>query len=120
MMHIFLDHFHQGGEYSTQIAIQQEKLRTEETLTDQNSLSISTLQTAYLNLDSRSGFRINGEIANTYQKMCTFCGGANHSAEKCFKRIRQEKEKPARLVNPTTDKRNGHLENVLDADLKIT
>ena len=29
----------------------------------------------------------------TFQKKCTFFGLNNHSTEKCFKRIRQEKEK---------------------------
>ena len=36
---------------------------------------------------------INIEKENTVQKKCTFCGGTNHFAEKCFKRIRKEKEK---------------------------
>ena len=35
----------------------------------------------------------NSERANTVQTKYTFCGGNNHSAEKCFKSIRQEKEK---------------------------
>ena len=56
-------------------------------------MNISSLQTDYLNLDSSSGFGGNREIANTVQTKCTFWGGTNHSAEKCFKRIRQEKEK---------------------------
>ena len=56
-------------------------------------MNISSLQTDDLNLDSSSGFGRNSERTNTVQKKCTFCGGTNHSAEKCFKRIRQEKEK---------------------------
>ena len=28
-----------------------------------------------------------------FQKKCTFCEGDNHSSEKCFTRIRKEKEK---------------------------
>ena len=44
-------------------------------------------------MDSSSGFGRNSERANTIQKKCTFFGGVNHSAEKYFKRIRQEKEK---------------------------
>ena len=55
-------------------------------------MNVSSLQTDYLNIDSSSGFVINSERANTVQKKCTFCGGTNHSAEKCFKRIRQENE----------------------------
>ena len=56
-------------------------------------MNISSLQTDYLNLDISSGFGRNGERANTVQTKCTFCGGTNNSAEKCFKSIRQEKEK---------------------------
>ena len=54
-MHIFLDNFHQGEKYSDQIASHQAELRRKENVTDQKSLSISSLQTDYLNLDSRSG-----------------------------------------------------------------
>ena len=52
----------------------------------------------YLNLDSSSGFGKNSEIAHANQTKCTFCGSTNHSAEKCFKRIRKENEK-ARAVD---------------------
>ena len=44
-------------------------------------------------MDCSSGFGRNIERANNVHTKCTFCGGVNHSAEKCFKRIRQEKEK---------------------------
>ena len=67
-------------------------MRREETFTDQKSLNISSLQTDLLNLDSSSGFGRNSERAHSVQKNCTFCGGVNHSAEKCFKRIRKKKE----------------------------
>ena len=50
-------------------------------------------------MDSSSGFGINSEISNTVQKNCTFCGGTNHSAEKCFKRIIQENEKSSAADN---------------------
>ena len=93
IMHTFLDNFHQGGKYSAQIASHQVELRREETFTDQQSLNISSLQTDYLNLDSSSGSGRNSERAHAVQKKCTFCGGNNHSAEKCFRRIRKEKEK---------------------------
>ena len=92
-MHTFLDDFHQDERYSAQITSHQSDLRREETFTGQKSLPNSALQTDYLNLDSRSGFEINTERASTVQKKCTFCGGANHSEKKCFKRIRKEKEK---------------------------
>ena len=89
MMHIFLDKFHEGGKYSAQIAIHQAELSREEKITDQKSLYISSLQTDYLNQDSSSGFGRNSEISNNVQTKCTFCGGNNHSVEKCFKSIRQ-------------------------------
>ena len=105
-MHTFLNNFLQGGEYSDQIASQQEELRREEKVTDQKSLNISSLQTDYLNFDSSSCFVRNTERAHDVQTKCTFCGGNNHSAEKCFKRIRTEKEK-ARAVDVTSDR---HME----------
>ena len=65
----------------------------EEKSADQKYLSISYLQTDYLNLDSSSGCGKNSEGENIFHKSAFFGGGANHSAEKCFKRIRKEKEK---------------------------
>ena len=99
LMHTFLDNFHQGGKYSAHIAIHQVELRREETFTDQKSLNISSLQTDYLNLDISPGFGRNSEIENNVQTKCTFCEGTNHSAEKCFKSIRQEKEKDLAAVD---------------------
>ena len=87
----FLDNFHQGGKYSAQIASHQADLRREETFRDQNSLTISSLQTDYLNLDISSGFGRNCGIANTVHTKCNFCGGTNNSAEKCFKILDQKK-----------------------------
>ena len=56
------------------------------------------MQTDYLNLDnSVSGYSRHNERAHSVQTKCKFCGLNNHSAEKCFKRIRQDKEK-ARAV----------------------
>ena len=93
-----MDSFHQCGKYSAQIASHQEELRREKAFIDQKSLNIYSLQTDYLNLDSSSsGSIIHSERAHSVQSKCTFCGGNNHSAEKCFKRIRKEKEK-ARAV----------------------
>ena len=92
-MHTFMDNFHQGGKYSSQIASHQAELRREEIFNDQKSLNISSLQTDYLNLGSSSGFGRNSERTNTVQTKCTFCGGTNHSEEKYFKRIRQERKK---------------------------
>ena len=79
-MHILLDKFHQGRKYSSQIAIHQADLIREEKLTDQKYLSISSLQTDYLNIDSSSGSGKNSERENLVKKKCTFCGGAKHSA----------------------------------------
>ena len=93
LMHTFLDNFCQGEKYSDRIASHQAELKREEKFTDQKSLNISSLYNDYFNLDSRSGFGRNSERANNVQTNCTFCGGTNHSAEKCFKRIRQKKEK---------------------------
>ena len=61
LMHTFMDNFHQGGKYSSQIANLQAELRREEKFTDQKSLKISSLQTDYLNLDSRSGYSRHSE-----------------------------------------------------------
>ena len=92
LMHKFLDNFHQGGKDLAQIASHQAELRREEKFTDQKSLNISSLQT----VDSSSGFGRNSERAHDVQIKCTFWGGNNNSVEKCFKRIRKEKEKSLR------------------------
>ena len=86
-----MDNFHQGGRYTIQIPIHQAELRREENFTDQNYFSITYLQTDYLNLDRSSGSGRNSERENIVQTKCTFCGGANHSSEKCFKNIRKDK-----------------------------
>ena len=90
IMHTFLDNFHQSGKYSAQLASHQAELRREETFPDQKCLNISSLQTDYLNLDnSVSGSSRHNERTHSVQTKCTVCGLNNHSAEKCFKRIRQ-------------------------------
>ena len=60
-MQIFLDNFHHGGKYYAQTAIHQAELKREGELTDQKSLSISSLQTDDLNLDISSGYGKNSE-----------------------------------------------------------
>ena len=60
-MHVLLDNFHQGGKYTAHIEIQQAELRREEKITDQKSLSITSIHTDYLNLDSSSGYGRNNE-----------------------------------------------------------
>ena len=67
-MQIFLNNFHQNGEYSAQMAIHQAELRREENFNDQKYLYISSLQTDYINLDRSSGNGKNSERANIVQK----------------------------------------------------
>ena len=71
----------------------QVELRREGNSTDQKSFSILSFQTDYLNTGGISGCGKNSERINIVQTKCTFFGGDNHSAEKCFKRIRKEEEK---------------------------
>ena len=67
-------------------------------------MNILSLQTDYLNIDSSSsGSSRHSERAYYVQEKCTFCGGNNHSAEKCFKRTRKEKEK-ARAVDVSSNR----------------
>ena len=120
LMHTFLDNFHQSEKYSSQIAIHQVELRREGKFSDQKYLSISSLQTDYLNLDSSSVCGGNIERENLVQTKCTFSEGANHSTEKCFKSIRKENLKALAAGDRTKEVRNVRLRNVLDVDMKIT
>ena len=87
LIHTFLDNFHQGGKYIAQMTRQKAEIRREEKFTDQRYLSITSLLTDYLNLDSSSDSGRNNERENIVQKKYNFCGGTNHSEDKCFKRI---------------------------------
>ena len=118
-MHILLDNFHQDWKYSSQIASHQAEVRREGNFNDNKYLSISSLQNDYLNLDSISGWGKNSERANLVQKKCTFCGGANCSAENVSKGSERKSKKHVRLVIWKTDVWNASIVNVLDADLKI-
>ena len=69
---------------------------------------------------SSSGFEINSERSKTVHTKWNFCGGINHSSENASKGSDRKRKNLVRLVIRTTDERNGHLENVLDVDLKIT
>ena len=103
-MHTFLDNFHQSGEYSAQLASHQAELRREEKYPDQKCLNISSLQIDYLNLDnSLSGSSRHNEKAKYAQTKCTYCGLNNYSVEKCFKKIRQEKDE-ARSAGTSSNK----------------
>ena len=64
-------------------------MRTEEKITDEKSLKISSLQTDYINLDSNSGLDGDIERGHAVQIECTFCGGVDNSEEQCFKRVRE-------------------------------
>ena len=106
LMHIFMDNFHRGRKYSTQIASHQAELRREGEFTDQKSLSISSIHTDYLNLDSSSGCGKNSEKANIVQIKWHFCGGVNQYTEKYFKSIGKIKEKS----RADGDSYNRHME----------
>ena len=72
-------------------------------------MNISFLQTDYLNLDSSSSHSSrHNERAHYVQIKCTFCRLNNHSAEKYFKRIRQEKDK-ACAVDVSSNKNSERL-----------
>ena len=55
LMHMFLNNFHQSRKYYAHIASHQAELRREGNVIDKKSLSISSLQTDYQNIDRRSG-----------------------------------------------------------------
>ena len=103
-MHTFLDNFQKSGKYSAQLANHQAELRREEMYPDQKCLNISSLQTEYLNLDSSQSYQgKHNEKENSAKAKCTYCGLTNHSVEKCFKKIRKDKEK-ARSAGASSNK----------------
>ena len=95
------------------------RVKNRRKITDRKYLSITSLQTDYLNLGRSSGSGRNKERENIVQKKCTFCGGTNHFEDKYFKMMRKDKEKLVRLVIRTDNGLNVNLENVLDVDLRI-
>ena len=106
-MHTFLDNFHQSGKYSAQLASHQAELRREEKYPDQKCLNISSLQIDYLNIDnSLQGYIRHNEKANSTHTKCTYCGINNHYVEKCFKKMRKEKEK-ASSASTSSNKKFG-------------
>ena len=120
LIQTFLDDFHRGGKYSAQTASHQAELRREGNFTDQKSLSISSLETDYINLDRRSSCGKNSESENIIHTWCNFCGGANHSAEKKLKVSERKWKHLVWMVIQTTEVQNICLGNILDVDLKIT
>ena len=119
LMSIFLDNFHQGGKHYFQIVSHQAELSRKGKFNDKKPLSISSLHTDYLNIDSSSGCGKNSERENTAQTRCTFCGGANHSAVFFPKRSGSKRKKIMRPEIETPDVWNACLGNVLFADPKI-
>ena len=81
-MQIFFDNSQQSVKYTAQIAIHQVEIRREGGSTEQKQLFITYLHTDYFSHDISSGYGRNIERENIVQEKCTFCGGANHSAEK--------------------------------------
>ena len=61
LMHLFSDNFHQCGEYSAQMASHQVEIRRERKFNEEKSLTISSLQSDYLNLDRSSVYGKNNE-----------------------------------------------------------
>ena len=72
LMHIFFNNFHRGGKDNAQIASHQAELRKEENGIDQKSLSITSLQTDYLNIDRSSSSNRKNKRENLVKKKCTF------------------------------------------------
>ena len=115
-----MDSFRRSGKYSAQIASHKAEIRREGGFTDQGYLSISSLQTDYINIYSSSGSDKNSERENLLHTKVTFCGGANHSTEKNSKGSERKREKLARLVNRKKNVQNTCLANFSDADMKMT
>ena len=118
-MHIFIDSFHQGGKYYAQIASHQLELRKERKFTDQKSLSISSLQTGYLNLENRSVCGIKIERANILYTNVLFVEVPTILQKTILKGSEMKRKNLVRLVIKTEKVWNASLANVLDADMKI-
>ena len=71
-MHIFLDNFRQGVKYPAYTASHQAELRGEIKFIDQKYLSVSSLQTDYLNIYNGSGSGRNNERKILLRKNALF------------------------------------------------
>ena len=120
MMLTFFVNFHQGGKYSAQIARHQRELRREKIFIDQKSLSVSSLQTNYLNLDSSSSFEGKVKKQKLFRQIALFVEVLINLQKNVSKGLDRKRKNLVRLVIRTTDEQNGHLGNVLDVDIKIT
>ena len=90
-MHTFMNRFHQGGKYSSQISSHQAELRRREKLLIKNVYLFHPYRmTIYILTE----FQVVVKIArkNIVQKKCAVLGGANHYAEKYFKGSEREKK----------------------------
>ena len=115
-MHIFLNNFRQLGKYSAQKASHQAEFRRKENFIDKRVIY-------FILIDYPSTYSSccdeNSEKANLVNKKCTFCGGANHSAEKKSKGSERKSNNLVQLMIQTIDVRNAHPVNILDVDLNI-
>ena len=85
-MQTFLKQILKGVKYSAQIARDKAYLRGDEIFVDQKSLSISSLQIDYFDLDNSV---INKERANFSQSSCSCCV-VSHPTERWFKQHRKD------------------------------
>ena len=111
-MRTFLDNIHQGGRYSAQIASHQAELRREERFTDQKSLSTSSLQTEYLNLERSSVLEKIVKEETLFIKS-TFLVEVLITLQKNVSKVSNRQSKHSvLLVICTTQKWKGRLGNV--------
>ena len=113
-----MDNSHEGGKYNSHISRHQEDLRREKN-TDQKYLSITSLQTEFLNLDSISGYGRNNEREDPVKTKCTFYEVTNHYAEKKHLKKLRIREKLVQMVIRKDNELNLHFANVLDEDIYI-
>ena len=71
-------------------------------------ISISSLQTDYITIDSSIGCANNSQRVNIVQTKCIFLGYANNSTEKCFIRISKKKQK-ARAAGDLDNRRTERM-----------
>ena len=119
LMHTFLDNFHQGEKFYSQIASHQAELSSEERFADQKYLFISSLQTDYLNQYRSSGLKEIVREQVLSRQSARFMEVLVYLQKNNIKGSERKMKKLVRLVIWTTDKRNARLINVLDMYLNI-
>ena len=105
-MHTFLNNFHNGGKYS------QAELRREVNITDHKYLSILSLHTNYLNIDSKSGCGINSEKKILSRQSAIFVEVTIIQQKNVSKGSRMESKKLVQMIILITDVRNASHKNV--------